>query len=380
MVLEGLTSSNGGGEGNYTGLAVWCAAITIITTLLFSILLPAAAAAEYSFEEVYAERQQLSEFTGESITGNTPWKLEAVYTPWIAGEPYNVTDSGWLYGSEISPYTLNGTNYLDQSIIRLDPTQKSSVPLYNSTEEATIRVQDDYGFFGNAGAFLLAVFSLGAINLLEPYDKDVTYPTWNFTGYRYQFSPMLPFQSGTSTVDGELSIVWYQLPGSGAEGLSGGLAIYGKDNVLLASYSAVDIIADYNTASSYSTKYTFDFEGTPVDLNIRFDPEVNSGITSAEEAWTSGKWTLAISTVSAGQFIDLANSNSYGTSLGNMVSTFIDIFTFKIPTTNPYYSAIMWLLVGLPAEMCILLFCSRFGLAGVGAGLLGSALLFLGGI
>lgn len=381
-MLGGLLSSGGGGggESSYTGLAVWCAAITIITTLLFSILLPATAAAEYSFEEVYAERQQLSDFTGESITGNTPWKLEAVYTPWISGEPYKVTDSGWLYGSEINPYTLNGTNYLDQTIIRLDPMQKSNVPLYNSTEEVTIRVQDDYGTLGNAGAFLVSAFTLGAINLREPYDKEVTYPTWNFTGYRYQFAPMLPFQSGTSSVDGELSIVWYRLSGSGAEGLSGGLAIYGTDNVLLASYSAIDIIADYNTASSYSTKYTFDFAGTPVDLNIRFDPEVNSGILSAEEAWTSGKWTLAVSTVAAGQFIDLANSNSYETSVGDIISTFIDIFTFKIPTTNPYYSAIMWLLVGLPAEMAILLFCSKFGLAGIGAGLLGSALLFLGGI
>ena len=52
MVLEGLTSSNGGGEHSYTGLAVWCATYTIIITLLLSILLPASAAAEYSFEEV----------------------------------------------------------------------------------------------------------------------------------------------------------------------------------------------------------------------------------------------------------------------------------------------------------------------------------------
>lgn len=380
MVLEGLTSSNGGGEHSYTGLAVWCATYTIIITLLLSILLPASAAAEYSFEEVYAERQQLANYTGESITGNTPWTLEAVYTPWVVGEDYNVTDSGWLYGSQISPYTLDGVNYLDQSIVRLDPTQKSSVPLYNSTVSGTITVRDDYGTLGNIGAWLVAIFTLGSIDLVSPYEHDYSYPAWNFTGYRYEFQPLLPFQSGTNSVDGELSIVWYQLPGSGAEGLSGGLVIYGQDNVMLASYSAVDIIADYNLGSAYSTKYTFDFEGTPIDLNIRFDPEVTAGIMPAEQAWTEGKWTLAVSTSSAGQFIDLANSATYSTSLGNMIDTFINIFTFKMPTTNPYYSAILWLLVGLPAEMSILLFCSRFGLAGIGAGLLGSALMFLGGI
>ena len=379
MVLEGLTSSNGGGE-NFTGLAVMCATYTIIITLLLSILLPASAAAEYSFEQVYAERQELSEYTGGSITSSTPWTLEAVYTPWVVGEDYNVSDSGWLYGSKVEPYTLDGTTYTGETIIRLDPTQKSSVPLNNTVERATFTVTDDYGFFGNIGAWLVSIFTLGSIDLVSPYDKTVSYPVWNFTGFRYEFQPMLPFQSGSSSVDGELSIVWYSLPGSGAEGIDGGLVIYGRDNVLLASYSSVDIIADYNMASGYSTKYTLDFEGTPVDLNIRFDPEVTSGIMSAEQAWTEGKWTLAVSTASAGNFIDLANSSSYTTSLGNMIDTFIDIFTFKMPTTNPYYSAVLWLLVGLPAEMSILLFCSRFGLAGVGAGLLGSALLFLGGI
>lgn len=381
--MLGLTSSNSGGGENFTGLAVMCATYTIIITLLLSILLPASAAAEYSFEEVYEERAALANYTGESMTGNTPWKLEAVYTPYVIGQDYNITDSGWLYGSEINPYTLDSVPYLDETIIRLDPGQKSTRPLYNTNETATVQVLDNNWVTNNAitaaGAFLVKWFSFGYIDLYSTHGEQKTFPTWDFTGYRYQFNPMLPFQSGTSSVDGELSIVWYQLA-SGAEGIDGGLVIYNSDNVLLASYSAVDIIADYNLSSSYSTKYTLDFEGTPIDLNIRFDPEVTAGIMTPEEAWGAGKWTLAVSSVSAGQFIDLANSNSYATSVGNMVDTFVNIFTFKMPTSNPYYSAILWLLVGLPAEMSILLFLSRFGIAGVGAGLLGSALMFLGGM
>lgn len=379
--MLGLMSSNSGGDNSYVGAAVMIAAYTIIITLLLSILLPPSAAAEYSFEEVYEERAELASFTGESMTGNTPWKLDAVYTPWEVGQPYNISDSGWLYGEKIAPYTLDGTTYTGETLIRLDPDQKSARPLYNETEYRTITVsiQDFDNPIYTWGALVLKVFSFGSIDLLTPSQMQAEYPVWDFTGYRYEFHPMLPLRSGEESVDGELSIVWYKL-GSGAEGIDGGLVIYGSDNVLLASYSSVDIIADYNLSSSYSTKYTLDFDGTPVDLNIRFDPEVAAGIMSPEEAWTQGKWTLAVSSVSAGQFIDLANSNSYTTSVGNMVETFYNIFTFKIPTTNPYYSAALWLLVGLPAEMCVLLFLSRFGIAGIGAGLLGSALLFLGGI
>ena len=358
-----------------------CATYTIIITLMLSILLPANAAAEYSFEDVYAERVALADYSGESMTGNTPWKLENVYTPYIAGEPYKVTDSGWLYGSKVENYAIDGEIYLDKTIVKLDPNQKSTRPLYNSTETKTVRVlsngQDNPLIL--SGVLLLRTLSFGYIDLLSTEEEEREYPVWDFTGYRYEFQPMLPLRSGNESVDGELSIVWYKL-GSGAEGLDGGLVIYGRDNVLLASYSSVDIIADYNLSSSYSTKYTLDFEGTPVNLNIRFDPEVLAGFMSPEEAWSAGNWTLAVSSVSAGQFIDLANSNSYSTSLGNMLDTFKNIFTFKMPTTNPYYSAILWLLVALPAEMAVLLFMSRFGLAGVGAGLLGSALLFLGGI
>lgn len=368
-----LSSGSGGDDATIIKLGVMCATITIVATLLFSILLPSAAA--YSFEEVYNEREQLSSYTGESITSNTPWRLVGVYTPWQVGHDYRVTPEGFLYGDTINDYPGLNT----ATGIKLDPSQKSNVPLYNSTVDATIRVRE--GFTEKWGAFGILpdiVISLAGWQEQFKVDKDVTYPVWNFTGYRYEFDPMLPFQDDkASAVDGKLSIVWYSY--EGAEGLAGGLVVYGRDNVILASYSAADIIADYNLGSAYSTKYSLDFDGITVDLNIRFDPEVLAGYMTPETAWTTGAWTLSVSSVSAGNFLDLMNSSSYSTSLGNMVDTFVAIFTFNVPTVDsPYYTALLWLIVGLPAELCILLFCSRFGIAGVGAGLLGSALLFLG--
>lgn len=377
--------SGGGDDRLLVGIGLTCMIYTVVVTLLLSILLPANLAADYSFEDVYAEREALAAYNGESLTSNTPWTLQAVYTPWLAGTEYGITESGWIYGSIVNPYTLNGETYcsdsVHKSIVKLDPAQRSSTELWNSKEDVTIQVPNSYGNnYIDALSWLVKFASWGYIDLTPQgtHTEDRTYPAWNFTGYRYQFQPMLPFRSNDVSSDGELSIVWYKLASSGAQGLSGGLVVYGADNVLLASYSSVDIIADYNLDSSYSTKYTLDFEGTPVDLNIRFDPEVLAGQLTPAQAWDEGKWTIAISTVSAGQFIDLANSSTYSTSVGNMLDTFVKIYRFDMPTTNPYYSFILWIMVALPAQMAVLLFSSRFGIAGIGAGLLGSALLFLG--
>lgn len=384
MLGLGGGGSGGGDDRLLVGIGITCAIYTVVVTLLLSILLPANVAADYSFEQVYNEREALSQFNGESLTANTPWTLQNVYTPWDIGDDYQITESGWIYGSKVNPYTLNGETYcsdsVHKSIVKLDPQQKSSTELWNSKEDVTITVHNSYGLWQDVGTYLVKFFTFGFIDLTPKgtHEEEVTYPAWNFTGYRYEFKPMLPFRSNEASSDGELSIVWYKLAGSGAEGLSGGLVIYGKDNVLLASYSAVDIVADYNIDSTYSTKYTLDFEGTPVDLNIRFDPEVLAGNVSPEQGWKDGKWSLAISTVSAGQFIDLANSSNYSTSVGNMLDTFFKIYRFDMPTSNPYYSFVLWIMVALPAQMAILLFSSRFGIAGIGAGLLGSALLFLG--
>lgn len=370
------------------GIGLTCAIYTVVVTLLLSILLPANVAAEYSFEDVYSEREALADYSGESLTSNTPWTLQAVYTPWIAGTEYGVTESGWMYGTKLgtnaSPYIVDSVTYcsddVHKSIVKLDPNQKSSTELWNAKQDVTVQVPNSYGVWGDAATYVLKYLSWGYIDLTPQgtHTEDRTYPAWNFTGYRYEFKPMLPFRSNDVSSNGELSIVWYKLSGSGAEGISGGLVVYGTDNVLLASYSSVDIIADYNLDSSYSTKYTLDFEGTPIDLNIRFDPEVLAGQITPQQGWTDGNWTIAISTTSAGQFIDLANSSSYSTSVGNMLDTFVQIYRFDMPTTNPYYSFVLWILVAMPAQMAVLLFSSRFGIAGIGAGLLGSALLFLG--
>ena len=93
--------SGGGDDRLLVGIGLTCMIYTVVVTLLLSILLPANLAADYSFEEVYSEREALAAYNGESLTSNTPWTLQAVYTPWLAGTEYGITESGWIYGHEL---------------------------------------------------------------------------------------------------------------------------------------------------------------------------------------------------------------------------------------------------------------------------------------
>ena len=136
---------------------------------------------------------------------------------------------------------------------------------------------------------------------------------------------------------------------------------------------------DYNKNSALATTYKFNFEGTVLNLNIRFDPEVLAGSIPLDEAWNEGYWSIAITSESAGNFLDIKNSNSFTNSLGSMIDTFRNIYFFDVPNVDsPLWSMLLWLFCVLPAEVALMLFLkSVFGMAGVGAGILANALAFV---
>ena len=347
-------------------IAVFAFAMSLICTAGFALLLQPNG--DYTYDEINEGRSQLISFSGQSMINQTPWKLTPVYTPWYEGLDTNVDVDGWLYGEEISaeslaPYGPLGS-YAD---IKLDPGQKSSVPLTYTDE--TYVGQTGWKWWspasGTTAGKLLTPFLIGYTLLGGTADAkvygDISTHSWNYTGYRYVFDPTLPFTNEddagqTSSVDGSLSIVWYNY--NDQEGLSGGLIIYGGD-VLIANYSATDIVADYNTTSGYATIYDFDFGGTTLTLSIRFDQNAIEEGMNLMEAWTKGYWSMAISSPSAGSFFDIKNSSSFTVTAGNMVSTFMKIYTFDMPEfSNQWAAAIIWILVGLPmtiAMLCITL-------------------------
>ena len=69
---------------------------------------------------------------------------------------------------------------------------------------------------------------------------------------------------------------------------------------------------------------------------------------------------MAISSASAGNFFDVENSNSFTNTAGSMIDTFIQIYTFSYPEfKEPWVNVILWILVGLPMTMAMLLVTMR---------------------
>ena len=343
-----------GDDATLMKIAVFGLAMSIICTMGIQIMF--VETGDYDYDDIQAYKNELISFSGDSMVNNNPWVLQHVYTPWNPSlDPSTHYDDGWLYGQDITTYDDIGK----AADIHMDPTKKSSVPISFTRETASFNQQSGTEWWANIPVINWIGTSLG----FDPYTyTTVVANNWNYTGYRYVLDPTLPFAVSPNTPsarDGSLSLVWYNY--NGQEGLSGGLDIYGGrsgsagDMIKLASYSAADIIADYNDGSSYATVYDFDFEGTHLKLSIRFNADVIENGTPLMQAWTEGKWSFAISTVSAGNFLDLKNSGSYATTMGSMLDTFIKIYTFNLPEFNNEWAAMMlWLMVGLPMTIALL--------------------------
>lgn len=336
-----------GDDATLMKVAIFGLAMSIICTMGIQIMF--VETGDYDYEDIQAYRNELISFSGETMVNNNPWVLTHVYTPWNTSlDPSTHYDDGWLYGEDITTYPdLNKS-----ADIHMSPDYKSSVPITFTREVASYEQRNGSQWWANIPLIGWIGEGLG----FDPYTyKTVIANNWNYTGYRYVLDPTLPFAEDPDTPsarDGSLSLVWYSY--GGQEGLSGGLDIYGGE-IKLASYSATDIIADYNDSSSYATVYDFDFEGTHLNLSIRFNPSVIELGTPLMEAWSNGDWSFAISSVSAGNFLDIKGSNAYATTMGGMLDTFIQIYTFNLPDFNNEWAAmVLWLMVGLPMTIAML--------------------------
>lgn len=344
-----------------TKIAVFGVTMSIFCTAMFTIILAGSASGDYNLDEIAGYRDDLVNFSGESMLNQSPWVLTGVYTPWIEsmGIDGHIDEDNWLYGESID-YDQIGK----AADIRLDPSYKSTVPIQVGDAKYDFEVTEGFEWWVNGGGLwdfalpLTAGFAdLFGIDYVKKSQETAT--VWNYTGYRYVFDPTLPFAvddegnavTKTSSRDGALSIVWYSY--GGQEGLSGALQIYGGD-VLLSSYAATDIIAAYNSSSGYASIYDFDFNGANLTLSIKFDQDVISAGTPLMQAWMNGDWTMAISSLSAGNFYDVANSVSFDITAGSMIDTFISIFTMDMPyTSSPWANLIMWILVVLPMTLAL---------------------------
>lgn len=342
-----------GDDATLIGLAAFGIIISLMCSMMITVIL--APGGDYDLEEVSSSRDELVSFSGESMINQTPWKLTGVYTPWIPGTPVNdhVDDDGFLFGESVAYSEIGKV-----ADISLDPGQKSAVPISTGDSTVNYEVVTGLKWWANTGIFTPITYAIGSnilgldAEIIESRDAS----TWAYTGYRYVFDPMLPFSAAAegevSTVDGSLSIVWYSY--NAQEGISGALQIYGGD-VLLSTLNATDIIAAYNTASGYASVYDFVFDGANLTLSVRFDQNVLDTGVPLMQAWTAGDWTMAISSVSAGNFLDIENSASYANTMGSVVQTFRQVFTFSTPSIDNWWmDLILWFMVGLPFSIALL--------------------------
>lgn len=368
-------------------VAVFCVTFSIISTAMVTLYI--GGTGDYDYDAIGAYKSQLVEFSGGQLVNDTPWVLTGVYTPFnpaLVPEDqipshieYDHGRGGWLYGEKITNYPDLGK----ASDIHMDKNYKSNQPLtVGSAVEWEQRNGkswwnggNDFGVVIADADFLKDVVRWSIFGEIAPVVNDENYGyevssgtanNWNYTGYRYTMDPVLPFaDSTTSTKDGRLSLVWYQTDRD--TGISGALEIYGSDGgeqILLGRFSATDIISAFQSSMGYVQVFDFDFSGTHLNLTIRFNPTVYSSYTSLMDAWNDGAWTFAVSTASAGNFFDVEESNAFSATAGNMLQTFIDIFTFQVPEfqSNPAVNTIIWLIVSLP--MTIALLCVGMSLVG----------------
>ncbi len=365
------------GEKVLITIAIFCIGMSVMSTCMIGMFV--SGSSDYDYDTINAYRADLVDFSGGQLVNDTPWVLNGVYTPFTPGvipdedipahiERDGNRTTGWLFGDKITNY-----QYLGQvADIKLDPNQKSN-QLLTVGNPYDYEYRNGKEWWNGGNDFGVTIIDPGIVGFFvglftDQDTSNIGYTTvsgtannWNYSGYRYTFDPVLPFNDQASSKDGRLSLVWYQIPGD--TGLSGALEIYAdKDHeqIKLGSISARDIINVFRSAEGYVQTFDFDFEGTHLNLTIRFDPTVYSSYSTLQQAWDAGAWSMAISSASAGNFFDVDNSNAFNVTAGSMLDTFVQIYTFDYPHFEEgWVEFIMWLLVGLPMTLGMLFITMR---------------------
>lgn len=389
------------------GIAVFCIAISLMITALTPAIVP-----EYDATDgagLADARTKMENFTGESMITMSPWKLTWTATPYTANYQNNEeTTWGWVYGTINHGYVLNGKTYLAShydneeekwvydtvsEIIKMDPTNKSNKPLSTGLAEVGSKVlKNEWADIGSNVWTQVKHFILYGNPIAEwlGQDEDEMYEdgikrtnAFEFTGLLYHFDPYYRISTKDSSVTSlnsdmaSLNVVWYD--GRGGTGISGGLILSSdRNNAILADYNADDIIRDAQVDSKFATKYLLNFDGINVYMYIQFDNDVLTTGMDLRTAWDAGKWTIAFASPSADGLLDIFNGNNLSSSVGNLVDTYTSIFTFDMPNCPTEWAIALWVMCILPMEIALIMFLSRFGLAGVGAGVLANALAFIG--
>lgn len=310
----------GGGNAEWTNVTIYmCLVIAFLMPFVTSIFLPT----QFNEDDVNNLFDDYYEMTGQQAQTKTAiWTLSGVYTPVIEGESSLTTPDGWMAGSIIKEYS---------------PSQ------FQGTPEAYTVYQDDNGIYryrynsadyneqtgtGHRGTWqwdettnqYVKSDTPGEIYSVVAFDMQHTSNIFftesqrtmmgdnfyfNFSGYRYSFSPISDYttldQNGdrvpviaTST---SLSLVFYQWYSQ--SGISGQIILSGSGpNGGVAYINSANILSAFNSVTN-SASFEMVFNGgITMNITVRLSPTFLSTY-SVQDAFNLGYWSVMVTSLSS---------------------------------------------------------------------------------
>lgn len=376
-------------------IGVFAVGLSILMTLLLGAVLPDLENGNY--ENIYERQQEIGRFTGESARTIIPWQLEGIYEPWNTAIPdaYSQDRIGldgslhgndvtldWVYLDENNQTHIDYFNSTHQnvglgnnsiynqknglflgSLVALNPLQKSVSHLGDSYDVVTITQQ-------KSGMWQGFLHWLNDSWGIERTTVNMNY--WQYTGWSYVFTPMLPLQIedpddvndngfyNAVTQRATLTVIWYAVQND--ERIEGGLRVYaGKEDGLveIGQVTLEDIIREQQSLNTdTSSKFMFSFNSATIYLNIKFDTMV-IGSADYTNAFTTGQWKIALTSPYVGSYLNVDDDYNMGLTLGSIVDMFTKILTFNVPNLPAPWDLAVWLIVVLPISILLALLIAK---------------------
>lgn len=302
----------------------------LVFSMAILFLLPTAltvmGVGDTSVDEAAADlTEDYREFTGGSATKTAVWALGGVYTPYTGTSEYGWTKDGWLYSERIDAYV---------------PSQ------YQGTIYGTGAVRDDEGIYrytadsadGHEAGEIYSAITMDAAQksdiFFTPAGKTEQdgYFYYEFTGYRYSFSPIADYTGrdadgnpvdviATTTT---LNLIWYEYYNN--SGISGQLVLSGADDGRIAYITSQEIVSAFDDVTS-TAKFDLIFNSVEMTVSIRLNPYYISQGYSVEDCYNSGYWELMVSSLSVDT--DAYTGTDFAFNVAGIFDTMIKIFTFN---------------------------------------------------
>lgn len=390
-----LTSNEGGNTETIIKLVVMALFITFLVPTMFTLFIPQHDTNVDPYEQQIAQLEQSYYMsTGHVVTATTEvWGLTGIYTPFDgafdSGSTYGISGDGWIYSEKVKSYTPKQYNPADDGTIggyivgynqndglyyytRAPDNRSDIVPATGTVPNLTINENTTlYTEVSMCNEHISSIFFTSGGKTVT--DRGYYY---EYTGYRYAFSPLKAYTASIGGVDTEvepnstsLSLIWYQY--STLAGIAGQLTISGSDTGL--SYlNADDIVREFN-ASTYSSTFDMTFNNIAMHLTIRLDPaRIARGMTPAD-CFNQGYWSVIVSSDAVAT--SKLNDATYDFNPNNIFDTLIKLFTFRITedyNIDGWIGILASLIITMPLYACLIAIALEYHIVLIFVAILGA--------